>query len=170
MGDNHSRARLMGLPQSNDVKPYIKRLLRTKEVKPWVAEAIELMVFNGLSRAGAAEKLGKSDLSLRQAFQTEPVMKWYTKQCEVLRKGERHMNITEAVRIRDESESDKARLEAIKVLETDFDAKNKQGDGLSVNINIAPGYILGVSHVSDKAKLILEQSKRAPKVIEHEQD
>ena len=174
MGINTKIASRLAEKAPSEKRAYTKHTsvaLRTKAVPLWVARAIERMVWEALDRPSAANAEGYSDEALRQHFKKPDVQNYYLRMCDQLRRGERHRNLHVAASIRDESESDKARLEAIKVLETDFDAKNRghEGSAFNVNINIAPGYIADVSMHADKARAILAASlpSKPSKVIEH---
>jgi hypothetical protein len=147
-------------------KPY----LITKALPPKVRKAIELLVFDGLSRPEAAKEAGITDNWLYQKLKLPEVLKYYRVQCEVLRTGQRHRNIKKAIELRDDQKAKyggKVVIEAMKFLENDYSGDHASNNRINVNVLVQPGYICDISEHSVKAKQLLQLSGA---VIKDEQE
>src|SRR5216683_1907793 len=79
--------------------------------------ALDLMVWSGEKRAGAAEKAGLADCSLRAALRKPHVLQHYNAELTALRTSLRARNVHRLDTIADESRNDMARVAAVKALE-----------------------------------------------------
>lgn len=107
-----------------------------------VQNALNVMVWEGLSRKDAAIKAGMTDHGLREALRRPHVKAYYLAELEVLRNSERARNIHRLCEIRDHAPNMPA-VNAIKVLEQISDApqsanSHASSPGLVVIIE-APG-------------------------------
>jgi hypothetical protein len=146
--------------------PGRKAYLVPKSVKPRIRKAIEAMVWQGLDRPQAAASVNMTDNGLYRALKNPEALKYYQNECEVLRSGQRHKNLHRAIALRDQNESGKVSIDAMKFLENDF-SENGPQVRVGVNINVQPGYIVDLSKVADRSRQLLEHG--GP-VIEHKAD
>jgi hypothetical protein len=92
--------------------------------------ALDLMVWDNLTRKEAAAKAGLADSSLRFAFRKPHVMAYYHAELKALRDNLRARNVHRLDTIADESKNDMARVAAVKALEVISDqADEKQRPG-----------------------------------------
>jgi hypothetical protein len=82
-----------------------------------VRKAIELMVWEGHRRDDAAKAAGMLPKSLYNAFRKHHVRAYYLTQLEVLRTSERARNIHALCSVRDQTDNQMARVNAVKALE-----------------------------------------------------
>jgi hypothetical protein len=90
---------------------------KTLKISRVIRTAIEAMVWDGLTRAQAAEKAGIKDNSLYIALRRPDVKQHYLSELDVLRTSERARNIHRAVEIREQTTNQMASIQAIKLLE-----------------------------------------------------
>ncbi len=95
-------------------QPKVKRELR---VTGRLKQAIEQMVWSGLTRAQAAKATGMAEHSLYVAFRKPHVKAHYLSELEVLRTSERARNFHTLCEVRDQTTNQMARVNAVKALE-----------------------------------------------------
>jgi hypothetical protein len=134
--------------------PRRQQYLIPKSVKPRTRAAIENMVWKGMTRPEAAASIGMTNNGLYKSLKNPEALKYYQNECEMLRSGQRHRNLHEAIRLRETSTSDKARIEAMKFLENDY-REDSQRTNVAVQVNVQPGYIVDVSSRAEQAKQIV---------------
>jgi hypothetical protein len=88
--------------------------------------ALDLMVWENLTRKDAATKAGLADSSLRFAFRKPHVMAYYHTELKALRDNLRAKNIHRLDDIADTSSNDMAKVGAIKAMEQIADAADQQ--------------------------------------------
>lgn len=119
-------------------------------------QLIEEMVFNGLTRQNAAEKIGLSDRGARYALSEPVVMAEYRKSLQVLRESEKPRSIHKLAELRDQNRSLKVSLEASRTLAAD--APNGPTINVGLNVNVQPGYICDISQHAVRARQILQEN------------
>ena len=82
-----------------------------------VRAAIDAMVWQGLPRAEAATAAGMREHSLYKALRKPPVKAAYLRELDVLRTSERARNFHALLAVRDQTDNQQARVNAVKVLE-----------------------------------------------------
>lgn len=114
---------------------------------------VNIMALQGLRLTDAAKQAGLCYEAARDALRNPAVLAYYNEQLHVLRSGERARNLARAVELRDQEQSQKVALDALKWLEGD-----KEGRGITVNVgvNIAPGYTVAVA--TEQAQELLRQA------------
>jgi hypothetical protein len=113
--------------------------------------ALDLMVWENLTRKDAAEKAGLADASLRFAFRKPHVMAHYHAELAALRNNLRAKNVHRLDTIADKSANDMAKVAAIKTMEAIADqADEKQRPGAAM----LPGL-----------QIVIVNGTTAPKVI-----
>jgi hypothetical protein len=80
-------------------------------------QAIDAMVFEGISRDEAAKRAGMLAKSLANSLRKPRTKQYLARQMEVLRTSERARNIHALTAVRDESANAMARVAAVKTLE-----------------------------------------------------
>jgi hypothetical protein len=106
--------------------------------------ALDAMVWEGLSRAGAAETAGIREHSLYCALKKPHVLSYYLNEIGVLRSSERAKNIHTLAAVRDQTENQMARVAAVKALEPP--AAQAQ---VNVNIAFQAGYVIDLREPED---------------------
>lgn len=95
--------------------------------------ALDLMVWEGKTRAEAAKEAGLADSSLRFALRKPHVLQYYNGELAALRTSLRARNVHRLDGIADKSGNDMARVAAVKALETIADqADEKQRPGAAI--------------------------------------
>jgi hypothetical protein len=101
--------------------------------------AIDIMVWEGLKRADAAEKAGLADASLRFAFRKPHVLQYHAAELAALRTSVRARNVHRLDGIADTSKNDMARVAAVKAMENianQADEKQRPGAQLLPGLQI----------------------------------
>jgi hypothetical protein len=98
------------------------------QATPLVRKAIELMVWEGHHRDDAAKAVGMLPKSLYNALRKRHVRAYYLAQLEVLRTSERARNIHALCSVRDQTDNQMARVNAVKALEQ-LEEKNQSETG-----------------------------------------
>jgi hypothetical protein len=128
--------------------------------------ALDLMVWDNLSRKEAAAKAGLADASLRFAFRKPHVMSHYHAELAALRNNLRAKNVHRLDTIADQSKNDMARVASIKTLEQITDqAEEKQRPGAT----ILPGLQIVIVNGTSTPRTIGPQPIAVPhSTIDHE--
>jgi hypothetical protein len=130
-------------------------------------KAIELMIFEGLTRNAAAERVGLKHNSLYKAFQAPHVRRFYREECDSFRENERSKNTHVAIEIRDDrTVPAKARIDSMKFLENKSDAPS-MSINVGVGVAVTPGYIVDVGEHSARAREILRESGSSKSVLDN---
>lgn len=120
---------------------------------------VEEMIFNGLSRKDAAQKVGMTDRAARYALGDRVVMAAYRNSLQILRESEKPKSIHRLAELRDQNESLKVSLDAAKTL------ANEDRSGptvqVGVNVNVQPGYIVNLGKHEEKARQLLEANRNS---------
>lgn len=101
------------------------------------------MVREGMDRKQAAAKAGLTENALYQAFRKPAVLALWNSELEVLRTSARAKNLHRLETIRDQDVNLAAAVRAVQVLEQTPDG---QRGGVTVNVAIAAGYVIDLSH------------------------
>lgn len=120
---------------------------------------IEEMIFNGLSRKDAAQKVGMTDRAARYALSDRVVMSAYRNSLQILRESEKPKSIHRLAELRDQSESLKVSLDAAKTLA--IEEQRGPTIQLGVNVNVQPGYIVDLSKVAERSRKLLEENRHS---------
>jgi hypothetical protein len=140
-------------------KTAIEGRSRRNAVTGKLKTALDLMVWDNLTRKEAAEKAGLADSSLRFAFRKPHVMAYYHAELAALRNNLRARNIHRLDGIAETSQNDMAKVGAIKAMEQiadQADERQRPGavtlPGLQIVIvqgggSTAPPRIIGPSAV-----------------------
>jgi hypothetical protein len=124
--------------------------------------ALDLMVWENLTRKEAAEKAGLADPSLRFAFRKPHVMAYYRAELAALRNNLRAKNVHRLDTIADKSANDMAKVAAIKTMEAIADqADEKQRPGAAM----LPGLQIVIVNGTTAPKVIGPEPFPAPAVI-----
>jgi hypothetical protein len=128
--------------------------------------ALDLMVWDNLSRKDAAARAGLADASLRFAFRKPHVMTHYHAELAALRNNLRAKNIHRLDGIADESANDMAKVSAIKTLEAITEqAEEKQRPGAT----ILPGLQIVIVNGTGAPRTIGPQPVAVPyNTVDHE--
>jgi hypothetical protein len=128
------------------------------------------MVFDGLKRPEAAEIAGLTDHAVRTAL-TKPHVLAYLNECqEMLRTSARPRALNRVIKLIDEADSDKVKLEASKYIDG-MDRGAHQVGALQVNVqnNVSvtatPGYVIDLtadSHESSRKIAHLDADDAIP--------
>lgn len=94
--------------------------------------AIDLMVWQALTRADAAKQAGITEHGLYSAFRKPHVKAHYLSELEVLRTSERARNIHTLVEVRDQTTNQMARVQAVKELEQSAETQARSTGSLSL--------------------------------------
>lgn len=117
---------------------------RELKVTGKVRVAIDAMVWQGLKRDDAAQHAGMKANSLYVALRRPDVKAHYLAELDVLRTSERARNIHAAVEVRDQTDNQTARIQAVKWLEESAETKRDSSGqrvttpGVVVVVNSAP--------------------------------
>ncbi len=120
------------------------------KVTPRLRTAIEAMVFDGLKRPEAAEHAGLTDHAVRTAL-TKPHVLAYLNECqEMLRTSARPRALNRVIKLIDEAESDKVKLEASKYIDgMDRPSHTVGATQVNVqvnnNVSVTPGYVIDLT-------------------------
>jgi hypothetical protein len=114
--------------------------------------ALELMIWEGLSRMEAAAKAGLADNSVRVALKKPHVLRFYGTELAALRTSLRARNTHVLAGISENSENDAARVKAVQVLEGMSDAVLSGGytsdgrprAGYVIDIGPSPGVVIQI--------------------------
>lgn len=131
------------------------------KVSPRVAEALRLMIEEGLYYPQAAERVGLHVRVMRKAIEKPHVLNYLKAQRKVLRAALCAANDFHLAAIRDNSKNQFARVQAIRTLE----AIHANSDQSALGAAQAPGFIVQiVNHAPQSAPAPMPD--RAAKVIE----
>jgi len=95
-------------------------------------DAIEQMVWYGLTRSEAAAKAGLTEHALYVAFRKPHVKAHYLGELEVLRTSERARNIHTLVEVRDQTKNQMARVNAVAALEQSAETQGRSTGSVSL--------------------------------------
>lgn len=104
--------------------------------------AIEAMVWLALPRAQAAEHAGLTEHGLYKALRKPPVRAAYLAELEVLRTSERARNIHTLAEVRDQTDNQMARVQAVKALEQMDEQDVSRGRSTATN---HPGLVIVIN-------------------------
>jgi hypothetical protein len=130
---------------------------KTIKIGPQVRNAIEAMVWQGLTRKAAAEAVGLKDNSLYAAFRKPDVKAHYLRELDVLRLGERSRSIHRLTELRDQDDNKMVAFNAAKEL-AGGSADEQQGGSTQQ----LPGLVVVVNTVQRS----LNTGQPAPAMIE----
>ena len=149
---------------AHDIEP-VRGTGLTKRIRA----VIELMVFYGKSQKDATREVGLTDEAVRQAFRKPQVLKHLRDEQEVLRASLRPRALQRIGELSDKSKSEKVGLDAAKYLDSNGNSDRHQVS-VGVQVNVAPGYLIDVSNVSDRSRQIAEQAGSTANCIDGKAD
>jgi hypothetical protein len=121
--------------------------------------AIDMMVWEAADRKTAAQAVGMSDHSVREAFRKAHVIQYYREQCEVLRESGRAKRLHRLDALASQDVNRNAAVQAIRVAEQLGDVETARG---SYGPSAQPGLVIVIENKAAPPKVI------GP-VIEHEE-
>lgn len=101
---------------------------------------IDAMVWQGLDYAQAAIQAGLKAHAIRYALNRQSVKAYYQQQLEVLRASHKARSIHTLADVRDQTDNQMARVQAVKALEQLDDVQHSQGR----NAQSSPGFVIVV--------------------------
>jgi hypothetical protein len=132
--------------------PFKDRTKSPVKVRGKLFSAIELMVFDGLPLDEAAQSVGLTTYTVRQAFAKPHVLVHLKQRREVLRAAASGKNILRLCEIRD-AENNMPAVNAIKVLEQLGDEQQQRGSAVSAS----PGVTIRIVNVIQSEQAVAQQ-------------
>lgn len=144
----HRAQKAAAMVKRGDAKP--------AKVTKRLRDAIAAMVFEGQTRAEAAETAGITDDGLRKALLKPAVLAHLNEQMEVLRTGARPRALQRIIKLADRAESERVQLDAARYLDG-MDRNGNTVGAQQVNVQVnntvnveSPGYVIRLERRADR--------------------
>lgn len=131
-------------------KPKHSRTPDKQRVTARVRAAIEAMVWQGLQRADAARAAELAEHSLYQALRRPPVKALYLSELQALRDSERARSFHTLVEVRDQTDNQMARVQAVKAMYPDEQVLGGRADA---NTSV-PGVVVRIINLVQQTEPI----------------
>jgi len=134
----------------------MKKEKKAVKLTPRIKQAVEHMVFEGMTRRDAAQAVGISDEAMRQALLRPSCLTYMNEQIEVLRTGARPQALNAVITLMEKSSSDRVKLDAAKYIDG-MDRTVHTVGASTVNVQVnnntkveTAGYVIDLSEYGRK--------------------